>query len=68
MQQWEYLFVSSDMARNARRPRRVNGEQLHNWKQGPTMVEYANHLGEDGWELIGSSVAGFELIFKRPKK
>ncbi len=67
MQTWEYLFVRVDMARNSRRPRAVNGEQLQNWKQGPTIIEFANELGEQGWELIGASVAGFEFVFKRPK-
>lgn len=67
MQTWEYIFVRVDMARGTRRPRYVNGEQLQNWKQGVSISEYANELGSQGWELIGSSVAGFELIFKRPK-
>ena len=67
MQKWEYLFVSVDMVRGKRRPRGVNGLKLHNWKQGPTIANYANQLGEEGWELIGSSVASFELVFKRLK-
>jgi hypothetical protein len=35
------------------RPRYVNGEELAGWKDGPTIHEYLNQLGADGWELAG---------------
>ena len=54
MQKWEYLFVFATIAGNDGefRPRFANDEELDNWQKGPTMYEYANQQGENGWELL----------------
>ena len=54
MQQWEYLFVFAAIASGGDefRPRFANEQELDDWQAGPTMYEYANRLGERGWELF----------------
>lgn len=49
---WEYqevIFRDYD----GFRPRYVNGEELAGWKDRPTIHEYLNQLGADGWEVAG---------------
>lgn len=74
MSRWEYQFVLCDMHDGIWYPRYVNGSELSNWEQGAVIYDYANHLGEEGWELvsvtcepsrIGSPL--YRLVFKRPK-
>ncbi len=57
MQQWEYLFVFAAIASGGEefRPRFANDQELDDWQRGPTMYEYANQLGEWGWELFSCS-------------
>ena len=57
MQQWEYLFVFAAIASGGGefRPRFANDQELDDWQAGPTMYEYANRLGERGWELFSCS-------------
>ena len=56
MQRWEYLFVVAEphgaWGEEIWRARWVNGEELPNWRKGPTLHEYANRLGQEGWELV----------------
>jgi hypothetical protein len=54
MQKWEYLFVFSSFSGNDGefRPRFANDEEIDNWQKGPTMYEYANQQGANGWELL----------------
>jgi hypothetical protein len=54
MQKWEYLFVFAAITSNGGefRPRFTNDQELDDWQEGPTMYEYANQLGESGWELL----------------
>jgi hypothetical protein len=54
MQTWEYLFVFAAIASGGGefRPRFVNDQELDDWQAGPTMYDYANQLGERGWELF----------------
>ncbi len=65
MQQWEYLFV--DVARTGE-IYSVNGQNViyQKWLR----YVYANQLGNQGWELVGtvsSDSSIYQLIFKRPK-
>ncbi len=54
MHKWEYLFVFAAIASDGGefRPRFANDQELDEWQKGPTMYEYANRLGESGWELF----------------
>ena len=54
MQKWEYLFVFASITSDGGdfHPRFANNQELDDWQAGPTMYEYANRLGESGWELL----------------
>ena len=54
MQIWEYLFVFAAITSGGGefRPRFANNQELDDWQAGPTMYDYANQLGERGWELF----------------
>ncbi len=77
MQQWEYLWVRCDqVAIGQWRPRWVNQEELHNWKEQPDLPTYTNWLGDKGWELVSTMMTpalpshggmDFRLVFKRPR-
>jgi hypothetical protein len=41
-----------DMVCEQGRPRYVNGQEIPNWQQGPTIFGAANHLAWKGWELV----------------
>jgi hypothetical protein len=65
MQRWEYLFV--DVARTGE-VYSVNGQTVVHQKW--LRYVYANQLGSQGWELVGtvsSESSTYQLIFKRPK-
>ena len=47
-QNWDYLHIVCD----AGRPRYVNGREIPNWQEGPTLFEAVNHLFLKGWELV----------------
>ena len=72
MQQWEYLFVLCEVS-GEWRPRYVNGKELRDWKKGPAIFDYANTMGEEGWELINPVIShseagdSYRLVFKRSK-
>ncbi len=52
--QWEYMeVITGDYGK---RPWRVNGEEMANWKQQVYISDYLNELGAQGWELV--SVTG----------
>jgi hypothetical protein len=66
MQNWDYLFVMGEDGH----PRYVNGQEIPNWKEGPTMFGAMNHLIWKGWKLVSHpSIFGLgnPLIFRRPK-
>ena len=52
MQKWEYSFVFATVTNDGEfRPRFANDGELDDWQAGLTMYDYANRLGESGWEL-----------------
>jgi hypothetical protein len=68
--EWEYREV---VFRDYRgwRARSVNGRELGDWKTSPTVVEYLEQAGDDGWELVSMSDRynnQKEAYFKRPKR
>ncbi len=67
MQKWEYLFIPLQITahKNQLYPFAQHGKELPNWENGPTLSQYFNQYGEQGWELI--SVEDRVYIFKRPK-
>ena len=73
MQKWEYLFVSAEQS-DEYRVRYINGKEVPDWKVGDNIYDFANKLGEEGWELVSAPYtasapnwATGRLIFKRPK-
>lgn len=75
MQQWEYLFVIVDRDSGRWRPRYENDQELPDWYKGPTVSQYANQRGEQGWELISLTastdrngyIGDYQYVFKHPK-
>jgi hypothetical protein len=74
MQKWEYLFIVCGSHKGAWRPQYVNGQELRDWQNGSSAVEYSNKLGEEGWEMINLVTQGigqftyvYRLVFKRAK-
>ncbi len=60
MQKWEYSFVFATVTNDGEfRPRFANDEELDEWQTGPSLYEYANQLGESGWELLASNPVVF---------
>jgi len=44
-QNWGWLVISCE----EKRPRYIDGEEIPNWQQGPTLFEVVNYLGGKGW-------------------
>jgi hypothetical protein len=70
---WEYLIVSFQ-EHNGWRPRFINGQELEDWTEMPVIHDYANLLGDVGWELAGAAngtlyglMDSKQLCFKREK-
>lgn len=72
-QNWDSLFVRSEDGR----PRYINGKEIPNWQDGPTLPEAVKHLIWKGWKPVATplTVAGvgnpmlrLSLIFRRRKK
>ena len=68
MQKWEYLWVgwNTVKGRFPIKPYIVNDMELRDWQKGVTLQQYMDQLGNEGWDLAGSTSTNF-LIFKRPK-
>jgi hypothetical protein len=77
VQKWEYLYVQLDEGeKGVWRPRKINGQDVPNWKKGPAVDAFSNQMGGLGWELVSTPFASngtdmivdFRLIFKRPRE
>jgi hypothetical protein len=67
--EWEYREV---IFRDYRgwRTRAVNGRELGDWKRSPTLIEYLEQAGKEGWELVSVGDRHNnqkEAYLKRPK-
>jgi predicted RNA-binding protein with RPS1 domain len=55
-----------------KRPRYINGQEIPNWQQGPSVSEVVNYLVRNGWLLFSDTSAlwrGYgKLTFIRPKR
>jgi len=74
MTKWEYQFLTAARAwwGGTWKVRWINGDELPRWQKGPSLYEYCNRMGEQGWEVIGLSEApvrreNFRVVLKRPK-
>lgn len=72
MKKWEYLFVRFDYFAGELRPQSANGKDFRDKPAPMALHDYANVLGEEGWEMVGLNYTpaygyGF-LTFKRPKE
>jgi hypothetical protein len=73
-QDWEYLVVSFQDHKGWR-ARFENGRELKDWMDGPSIHQYIEQTGEDGWELVAASSGerlygnsdSHQLYFKRQK-
>lgn len=68
-QQWEYREV---LFRDYRgwRTHTVNGVELGDWKNAPTLLDFLEQAGREGWELVSMGERHHnhkEAYFKRPK-
>lgn len=71
MQKWEYWIIEAYDVKGQYRLQSVNDKEVPNWKNSSTtLYEYCTQLGDQGWEIIASTSAGYNhvrLVFKRPK-
>ena len=74
MKKWEYMFVSAALKDKEWRIKKINGKEQAIGKTTITLYDYANQMGDEGWELISAPYTADEfnsatprLIFKRPK-
>ena len=90
MQKWEYRFIVADWSGGVFYPivgagpdqlkvKYINGQQLPNWKKGPTPYDYCSQAGDEGWEIISVISAPifddkgnlhqefYRIVMKRPK-
>lgn len=57
MQKWEYRFVDGALANGIWRVKWINDKEISDWKNQIALVDYANKLGDDGWELVAAPYA-----------
>ena len=54
-----------------KRPRYIDGQEIPNWRHGPTVSETVNYLGAKGWMLWNGSAlwaGNGQLTFIRPQR
>ena len=70
MVKWKYMYVTCNWNDPEKkwRTRYINGNELPDWTNGPTLYQVSDDLGEKGWELTGyhASDVVVRLVFKRP--
>ena len=75
MDTWEYLFLSAYPAGGTHKVTRLNGDTLANWQEGPSVYEYIEQMGGEGWEMVSATYLPFmgnielahHYTFKRPR-
>ncbi len=66
MQRWEYLELEADGEYKNWSDSSGRQGKL-DYRRGLTLMQVANELGEQGWELVNISITNQAYIFKRPK-
>ena len=65
---WEYMFVRGAYVGNVLCPRYINGHDVRDpGLRAHSFYDFANQLGEQGWELISADLDNERFVFKRPK-
>lgn len=65
---WEYIFLRGSPGPGTATPAYINGQSISDSRVTRlTICQYANQLGEHGWEVVSSDVEGKRIVFKRPK-
>jgi hypothetical protein len=79
MQQWEYIFLVAYRVDQGWKIGMVNGKELANWKVGPSLYDFINQRGNEGWDLVNVTFApiftqtgfvdteDYRLVMKRAK-
>lgn len=67
MQKWEYRFVSTTWQGDEWRVLSVNGQAIGEWRSDETIYDYANRIGEEGWELVTAPYTSDGLNNPRPR-
>jgi len=68
MKKWEFLFLRTSTGNGTRSPALINGREVREPRlQRLTVYEYANYLGEQGWEVVSTDSEGKRMVFKREK-
>jgi len=52
IQKWEYLFVSFTSGEHGWKPSYINGEEIEYGSDLPSIYDFSNLRGEEGWELV----------------
>jgi hypothetical protein len=64
---WDFLVMLCE----AKHPRYINGKEIPNWQQGPSILEALDHLAWKGWEIFFDTSALWrgegKLVLRRPK-
>lgn len=53
MKKWEYLFINYSASSNSYKPTLSNNKAIDTLDKELSIYEYANKLGDLGWELVG---------------
>lgn len=71
MTTWEYLFVEVMEEKRIPRAWTINGEEIRDWRKGPSIYAFTDGLGREGWELVSAPSnqrgALVGLVFKRQR-
>ena len=64
---WDFLVMLCE----EKHPRYINGKEIPNWQQGPSILEALDHLSWKGWEIFYDPSALWrgegKLVLRRPK-
>jgi hypothetical protein len=52
MQKWEYLFLHYQWGNGSWEPKSISDPELEDWLVSSDIVDAANSLGDQGWEMV----------------